>query len=430
MASPLTLTPIQILALKSGTSVPVSMTLAAPGTVGPTPTPTPVPTPTPTPTPPPSPTPTPTPTPAPAPAFTPSPDGTVIIGMAGSLTNSTGVKLAIASNGQLDITPRGGAMFVEPTSGGVVKIGILSDVFYQLNSYNAVYTQPPTGGGGALQTSAATLGLFGITPATTSSTLPTTTAHDASVTATPRPAGSGTPTLHITDWSNIQITSDGQNNTWANSIPPGSNRTLNPDAEWEFYLDSTNLPAGVPSPFSVNADKHFVVSAFPHDNGYNLLYSSGCITSQQIFNQKYGYFSAKMKLPQTKGFWPAFWLLPSSLVYSGENDIMEVFGRGDLGQIQATMHGAVNGNWQNNAQWANVTGTIDQWHDYACDWRSDYVTYYLDGQQFGRVATPDGMREANFVLFNLAVFHPNTWGPTPDPGATASMTIAELLVLP
>lgn len=40
-------------------------------------------------------------------------------------------------------------------------------------------------------------------------------------------------------------------------------------------------------------------------------YSSGLINSSNKFAQKYGYFEARMKLPQAEGLWPSFWLMPN-----------------------------------------------------------------------------------------------------------------------
>ena len=38
-------------------------------------------------------------------------------------------------------------------------------------------------------------------------------------------------------------------------------------------------------------------------------YTSGRITTQGKFNQLYGKYEARIKLPSAQGTWPAFWLL-------------------------------------------------------------------------------------------------------------------------
>lgn len=43
-------------------------------------------------------------------------------------------------------------------------------------------------------------------------------------------------------------------------------------------------------------------------------YSSGFVQSFRKFKQKYGYFEVRIKFPQAKGLWPAFWLMPDRSV--------------------------------------------------------------------------------------------------------------------
>ena len=57
-------------------------------------------------------------------------------------------------------------------------------------------------------------------------------------------------------------------------------------------------------------------------------YTSGKIRTSGLADWTYGRFSARMKLPEGQGTWPALWMMPSDAVYgewplSGEIDIME-----------------------------------------------------------------------------------------------------------
>lgn len=45
-------------------------------------------------------------------------------------------------------------------------------------------------------------------------------------------------------------------------------------------------------------------------NKKTMKFSSGFVHSFRKFKQKYGYFEIRMKLPQARGLWPAFWLMP------------------------------------------------------------------------------------------------------------------------
>lgn len=59
-------------------------------------------------------------------------------------------------------------------------------------------------------------------------------------------------------------------------------------------------------------------------------YSTGAISAHNSFNQIYGYWEGRMKIPKGQGFWPAFWLMPkssnNSWLWPPEIDIFENLG--------------------------------------------------------------------------------------------------------
>lgn len=60
-------------------------------------------------------------------------------------------------------------------------------------------------------------------------------------------------------------------------------------------------------------------------------YTSGRIHTKNKADWTYGRMEARIKIPETQGIWPAFWMLPTQNVYggwpaSGEIDIMEALG--------------------------------------------------------------------------------------------------------
>ena len=123
------------------------------------------------------------------------------------------------------------------------------------------------------------------------------------------------------------------------------------------------------------------------------------ITTEGMHAQTYGYFEMRAKLPEGKGLWPAFWLLPTAPTWPPEIDALEGFGgtnsRGEGGASSyhwgeiSSQAGASNGDW------VTVPGVnfYQEFHTFGVDWQPDYITYYLDGQQVGRVATPSDMHQ-------------------------------------
>jgi len=72
-------------------------------------------------------------------------------------------------------------------------------------------------------------------------------------------------------------------------------------------------------------------------------FTSARIKTQGLFEQTYGRFEARIKLPWGPGIWPAFWLLGSDIglvgwPQCGEIDIMEY-----RGQQPNIIHGSVHG---------------------------------------------------------------------------------------
>ena len=109
-----------------------------------------------------------------------------------------------------------------------------------------------------------------------------------------------------------------------------------------------------------------------------------------LFNQKYGRFEFRAKMPTGQGVWPALWMLPQKDTYgtwasSGEIDILEARGQKPH-EILGTLH--FGSRWPANKE-ASTTyqlpdnGTISDFHIYALEWEPGEVRWYFDGKLFG-----------------------------------------------
>lgn len=152
-----------------------------------------------------------------------------------------------------------------------------------------------------------------------------------------------------------------------------------------------------------------------HDT-YN--YTSGKITTDDLFSQTYGRFEARMKLPEGQGFWPAFWLMPQEDVYggwasSGEIDIME--NRGDqLDIVGAAVH--YGGGWPNNV---HTTGeyhfpsnsSITDFNVYSLEWEPGELRWYVNDELYYKTNEwhsdqgeyPAPFDQEFYIILNLAV---------------------------
>lgn len=173
---------------------------------------------------------------------------------------------------------------------------------------------------------------------------------------------------------------------WSMAYPSGNN------GEQQYYAPNVfNIDDGILSIYADQKPAH----------GYQ--YSSGIITTQNTFAQKYGYFVIRAKLPRGKGFWPAFWLLPVSRNYPIEIDVFEL-----LGNEPGTIHMANHWQDQNGAHQVTKLAYISDidfsagFHTFALEWGPTELKWYID--DILRFQTDQSVpSEHLFLLANLAV---------------------------
>lgn len=123
-------------------------------------------------------------------------------------------------------------------------------------------------------------------------------------------------------------------------------------------------------------------------------YSSARIKSRSrdgsaLFNQKYGRFEFRAKLPTGQGIWPALWMLPQKDTYgtwaaSGEIDVLEARGQNPH-EILGTLH--YGSRWPANEHSGETFklpngGTIADFHVYAIEWEPGEIRWFFDGKQY------------------------------------------------
>lgn len=150
----------------------------------------------------------------------------------------------------------------------------------------------------------------------------------------------------------------------------------------------------------------------------HLLNDGGTIKSARLYARKstgwqYGYIEARIKLPQGKGTWPAFWMMPVNFnndwPASGEIDIMEAVGY-QPNRVWSTIHCTKYNNTGTATESANrsVADLYADFHTYALEWTTEQLTFYVDGQKLltyandgtGNDAWP--FNKAFYPILNLA----------------------------
>ena len=100
---------------------------------------------------------------------------------------------------------------------------------------------------------------------------------------------------------------------------------------------------------------------------------------------KYGYIEARIKLPQGKGTWPAWWMMPvagGSWPGCGEIDIMEEVGV-DANRVSSSIHCKAYNHPAKTQKTHEMycVGAENSFHVYALEWTEDYIRTYVDGKE-------------------------------------------------
>ena len=193
------------------------------------------------------------------------------------------------------------------------------------------------------------------------------------------------------------------------------------NSELESY---TNRPANVHQ-----QGGNLVITAiheqFKGTDGISREYTSARLKTSGLFEQKYGRFEARIKIPQGQGMWPAFWMLGNNIGTAGwptcgEIDIMENIGK-EPNKVHGSMHGPgySGGNGLTGTYTLPSGKVADDYHIFAAEWEPAAVRFYVDGNLY-ETRTPADVPKGKvwvydhpfFILLNLAVG--GEWPGNPD----------------
>jgi beta-glucanase (GH16 family) len=161
------------------------------------------------------------------------------------------------------------------------------------------------------------------------------------------------------------------------------------------------------------------------ENGYLLItaqkesynessYTSARLTTKGKFDQAYGRFEARIRLPYGQGMWPAFWLLGANIDQvgwpkCGEIDIMEYRGQ-EPTKLLGTVHGpGYSGGASITKSYSLLNDRFDTgFHIFGIEWGPEYINYYVDNVLYNQITPSDVTGEWVFdhpfyIIINLAV---------------------------
>ncbi|AMX02459.1 family 16 glycosylhydrolase [Microbulbifer thermotolerans] len=195
--------------------------------------------------------------------------------------------------------------------------------------------------------------------------------------------------------------------------------------ELQYYTNGQNAFIE----YDPQAGSNVLVIEARREGGNSCWYGACEYTSSRMITAgkkdfQYGRIEARIKLPQTQGIWPAFWMLGSDIYStgwpnSGEIDIME-----HVGYEPTLSHGALHGpGYYGNTPFAGTyyhSASVDtDYHVYAVEWDSDSIHWFVDGNNFYSVSRAQVEQYGNwvfdhpfYILLNVAVG--GNWPGSPD----------------
>ena len=166
--------------------------------------------------------------------------------------------------------------------------------------------------------------------------------------------------------------------------------------------------------------------AYTGSDGVKRDYTSARLKTQGRFSQKYGRFEARIRMPEGKGIWPAFWLLGDDIPSlgwptCGEIDIVE-----NLGSEPSIAHGTIHGPGYSGDHGIGSSFTLpnnerlnESFHVFAVEWEPSEIRFYVDENLYATRRPSDLPQGAKwvydhpfFILLNLAVG--GAWPGNPD----------------
>lgn len=146
-------------------------------------------------------------------------------------------------------------------------------------------------------------------------------------------------------------------------------------------------------------------------DGQKFDFISGRINTKSKHEFTYGSFSARIKLPDGAGLWPAWWMLGNgNWPETGEIDIMEYIGEKDW--ASAAVHGK---GYSGDAALVDriyfpENNDVTKWHVYTVEWKPDTLLFIYDETPMLRVTKPMTLffgdwafNNSKYLILNFAV---------------------------
>ena len=225
-------------------------------------------------------------------------------------------------------------------------------------------------------------------------------------------------TLIWSDEFNAEISES----NWVYELGDGTDYGLPPgwgNAERQIYTSSSN------NSLIMADDGNSVLAIVAKKEAGEHRYSSAKLTTRNLQSVRFGKVEARIKVPEGKGLWPAFWMLGNNIEEvdwpgCGEIDIMEVIGH-ESARVHCSAHYTNDENKLSSStdSYLNSESLANAYHVYGLEWTPESMKFFLDGILVQETLIEADMKEflrSFYIIFNLAVG--GNWPGNPDESTT------------
>lgn len=187
----------------------------------------------------------------------------------------------------------------------------------------------------------------------------------------------------------------------ANGLPAGWGNN-----ELQYYTDR---------PENVVVQNGILIITAREESFSGSSYTSARLLTKGKFDQQYGRWEARIRLPYGKGIWPAFWLLGDDndgteiWPQIGEIDIMEY-----LGDEPTVTFGTVHGPGYSGGQSISKSYELENdrfdtgFHIFGIEWGPEYINFYVDDVLYNQITPEDVPGEwvfddSFYIILNMAI---------------------------
>lgn len=186
--------------------------------------------------------------------------------------------------------------------------------------------------------------------------------------------------------------------------------------EQQAYIDSADVLTLLPGDEEGATNGALAIRpryrpGFTTPEGRAFDFVSGRVNTRGKLEFMHGRVSARIRLCEGAGLWPAFWILGTGeWPATGEIDVMEHVGAPDWTSVAAHGPGYSGDTPIVSRARFDPSDPLTNWHVYAVDWTADALVFSIDGREVYRATRPMIERHGawafdnpKYLILNLAL---------------------------